>query len=135
MRHKYLVISRVRQSAVRAARFHRGPARPGGEAAPVIVTSPLLFSGYYNPYYLGFGQWYPTPIRFGYPPGPASTLGPLQQRSPPGLAARSVRLRRRLRRRVVDDYDGVFQRLQLVPGHHEIVVYHQGYRTLRQNLY
>ena len=36
---------------------------------------------------------------------------------------------------IVDDFDGVFQRLQLVPGHHEIVVYLQGYRTLRQNVY
>ena len=36
---------------------------------------------------------------------------------------------------LVDDYDGTFQRLQLVPGHHEIVVYLEGHRTLRQNLY
>jgi PEGA domain len=36
---------------------------------------------------------------------------------------------------IVDDFDGVFQRLELVPGHHEIVVYMPGYRTLRQNLY
>jgi hypothetical protein len=35
----------------------------------------------------------------------------------------------------VDDFDGVFQRLQLIPGHHEIVVYLQGHRTFRQNLY
>jgi hypothetical protein len=35
----------------------------------------------------------------------------------------------------VDDYDGIFQRLKLVPGHHEIVVYLNGYRTLRQHLY
>ena len=36
---------------------------------------------------------------------------------------------------VVDDYDGVFQRLRLVPGPHEIVIYHPGHRTLRQNVY
>jgi hypothetical protein len=36
---------------------------------------------------------------------------------------------------VVDDYDGVFQRLRLIPGPHEIVIYHPGYRTLRQNVY
>ena len=36
---------------------------------------------------------------------------------------------------VVDDFDGVFQRLQVIPGHHEIVVYLHGHRTFRQNLY
>ena len=36
---------------------------------------------------------------------------------------------------VVDDYDGLFQRLRLVPGPHEIVIYHPGHRTLRQNVY
>ncbi len=36
---------------------------------------------------------------------------------------------------VVDDYDGVFQRLRLVPGPHEIVIYHAAHRTLRQNVY
>ena len=35
----------------------------------------------------------------------------------------------------VDDYDGVFQRLRLWPGHHEVVVYLRGYRPLRQALY
>ena len=35
----------------------------------------------------------------------------------------------------VDDYDGVFQRLRLVPGPHEIVIYHPGHRTLRQHIY
>jgi hypothetical protein len=36
---------------------------------------------------------------------------------------------------VVDDFDGVFQRLRLRPGGHEIVVYLDGYRTFRQRLY
>jgi hypothetical protein len=36
---------------------------------------------------------------------------------------------------VVDDFDGVFQRLALPPGPHEIVFYLEGYRTARQRLY
>jgi hypothetical protein len=36
---------------------------------------------------------------------------------------------------VVDDYDGVFQRLRLMPGPHEIVIYHPRHRTLRQSIY
>jgi len=92
--------------------------------------------GYYNSYYLGFGQWYPYPYPvFGYPPVAGyygNPFGSVRLQIPQreaavyvdGFAAGSV-----------DDYDGVFQRLELVPGHHEIVVYLQGYRTFRQNLY
>jgi hypothetical protein len=35
----------------------------------------------------------------------------------------------------VDDFDGVFQRLHVIPGQHEIVIYLQGYRSIRQHLY
>ena len=35
----------------------------------------------------------------------------------------------------VDDFDGVFQRLHLEPGQHEIVVYLPGHRSIRQRLY
>src|SRR5205085_7112607 len=36
---------------------------------------------------------------------------------------------------VADDFDGVFQRLQLVPGQHEITFYLPGYRTYRESVY
>jgi hypothetical protein len=35
----------------------------------------------------------------------------------------------------VDDFDGVFQRLHVTPGEHEIALHLQGYRTIRQRLY
>jgi hypothetical protein len=35
----------------------------------------------------------------------------------------------------VDDFDGVFQRLHLEPGTHEIVVYLAGHRSIRERLY
>jgi hypothetical protein len=35
----------------------------------------------------------------------------------------------------VDEYDGMFQRLRLRPGSHEVVLYLEGYKTVRQNLY
>ncbi len=34
----------------------------------------------------------------------------------------------------VDDFDGAFQRLRLMPGEHELVIYLDGYRTVRQKL-
>ncbi|MFN7984736.1 MAG: PEGA domain-containing protein [Vicinamibacterales bacterium] len=35
----------------------------------------------------------------------------------------------------VDDFDGTFQRLRVEPGEHEIVVYLEGFRSLKQRLY
>ena len=35
----------------------------------------------------------------------------------------------------VDSYDGTFQRLRLRPGPHQIEVYLEGYKTLRQTVY
>jgi PEGA domain-containing protein len=36
---------------------------------------------------------------------------------------------------VVDDFDGVLQRLRVAPGAHEITIYLAGYRTIRVNRY
>jgi hypothetical protein len=36
---------------------------------------------------------------------------------------------------VVDDFDGVFQRLHVTPGEHEITLYLQGYRSIQRKLY
>lgn len=38
-------------------------------------------------------------------------------------------------RGTVDEFDGMFQRLHVTPGEHEITFYLQGYRTIRQRLY
>jgi hypothetical protein len=35
----------------------------------------------------------------------------------------------------VDEFDGIFQRLRLEPGGHEITIFHEGYRTVRERLY
>jgi len=114
-----------------AQRHHRGGVR-----GPVIVRSPLLYR-YYDPFLFGFAQWYPTPYPvIGLPPFPAAFP-----------ADHIVNLRLQITPRdalvfvdgyaagVVDDFDGVFQRLKLVPGSHEVVVYLRGYRTLRQAMY
>lgn len=144
MRHRSLivlgcavVVCALQTVPVEAQRRHRG----GHGHLTVIRHSPLLWgggfygAGFYHPYYLGFSQWYPYPYPvFGYPPGvplPDHVVSLRLQIAPreafvyvDGYAAG-----------VVDDYDGVFQRLRLVPGPHEIVIYHPGHRTLRQNVY
>jgi hypothetical protein len=114
------------------AQRHHG----GGFRGPVIVHSPLLYR-YYDPFYFGFAQWYPAPYPiFGFPPFPAGYP-----------ADHIISLRLQITPRdalvfvdgfpagVVDDYDGVFQRLRLIPGNHEVTVYLRGYRTFRQAMY
>ncbi len=137
MRHKYLLIFAcaalfftLSAGSGEAQRRHRG-------GHPIIVRSPLLFGAYYSPYYTRLGQWYPFPYPvFGFPPPPGLY---------PGDHLSTLRFQVPQREAIVyvdgyaagrvDDYDGVFQRLQVVPGHHEIAVYLQGHRTFRQNLY
>ena len=139
MRHKYPValgcatfVLALSIIPAEAQRRHRG----GGHIT-VIRHSPLLWGGGFftgfHPYYFGYGQWYPHPV-FGFPPGVYHHD-----------AAVSLRLQVTPREAmvfvdgyaagVVDDYDGVFQRLRLVPGPHEIVIYHPGLRTFRQSIY
>ncbi|MBI3491315.1 MAG: PEGA domain-containing protein, partial [Acidobacteria bacterium] len=36
---------------------------------------------------------------------------------------------------IVDDFDGVFQRLRVPPGEHDIELYFDGYRTVHQKVY
>jgi hypothetical protein len=119
---------------VEAQRRHRG------RHVTVIRHSPLLWGagfgrGFYHPYFLGFGQWYPHPYPvFGFPPGiyPHDGAVALRLQVTPRDASVFVD---GYAAGVVDDYDGVFQRLRLVPGPHEIVIYHPNHRTLRQTIY
>ena len=80
-------------------------------------------------------QWYPYPNPiFGFPPGVYPHDGAVSLRLQVTPREASVYVDG-YAAGVVDDYDGVFQRLRLVPGPHEIVIYHPGYRTLRQHIY
>jgi hypothetical protein len=100
-----------------------------------IPRSPLLFGGFF-PHYLGPGVWYPQPFPvFGFPPPflfPGDPTVTLRLQITPRDASVLVD---GYAAGVVDDFDGVFQRLRVIPGHHEIVVYHPGYRAFRQSLY
>ena len=142
MRHKFVVllgcaacVLALSTIPAEAQRHHHG----GGRHVTVIRHSPLLWGGGFvtgfHPHYLGYSQWYPYPHPvFGFPPGfyhHDSAVSLRLQVTPreamvfvDGYAAG-----------VVDDYDGVFQRLRLVPGPHEIMIYHPGLRTFRQSIY
>jgi hypothetical protein len=95
--------------------------------------NPFFYSPFYSPFYLG--GWYPG---FGF--GPYPFYGPYGYGYGPAIAEARLQIKPNDAEVYVDGYyvgrvdrfDGVFQRLDLPPGEHEIVVYRDGYRTYRQ---
>ena len=89
---------------------------------------PFYFDPFYGPYYRPF-YWYP-PAQFGY--GRFDGAGSLRLQVTPrdtevyidNYFAGSV-----------DDFDGFFQRLHIEPGAHDITLFRDGFRTVRQRIY
>jgi hypothetical protein len=113
----------------------RPPGHYGGGyyAGPYYRYYPYYhgyYGGYYGPWF-GFGWWGGYPW-YGYP-GPYYYGGPNDS---------AVRLEVKPREAevyvdgslagIVDDFDGTFQRLHLPPGEHEIEIYLEGYKSVRQ---
>jgi hypothetical protein len=100
-------------------------ARHRGGRGPVFV------GGYfYDPFYGPYPWWGPDAYPYGYAPvyddsASVRVLVTPRQASVyvDGFYAG-----------IVDDFDGVFQRLPLPPGEHEIVLHLEGYRTVHQRL-
>jgi hypothetical protein len=115
--------------------------RRGFRSAPHVVRSVVVFGGYGypRPFYSGFYdpwfQWGPYP--YPYPPyGYGYMRDELTSSVKLEVSPRDAEVFvDGYRAGVVDDFDGTFQRLRLRPGAHEIVVYLEGYRTIRESLY
>ncbi len=102
-----------------------------------VVASPVYAGfGFYDPFYWGWG-WGPSwGIAGWYPPfGPAYA----------GVQAGSARLQITPKEAEVyvdgylagsvDDFDGFFQRLDVMPGAHELTIYLEGFRTITQQVF
>lgn len=107
------------------------PATASAQRRVVVAGGPFYYGPFYDPW---FGsQWgypYPYPPSAGY-----RVIGPeasLRLEVEPKNA--SVFVDGYLAG-TVDDFDGVFQRLHVQPGEHEIVVYLEGYKSLKERLY
>ena len=120
--------------------------RRGRAPGPAVRTSVIVIGGvgypryaFYDPYYDPWFGWYQYPYPRVYPPyGPYGDpryvdfssavridVTPKEaQVFVDGYAAGEV-----------DDFDGVFQRLYMRPGGHEIAIYLDGYRTQRHAIY
>ena len=87
-------------------------------ATPAIADAQWRYPPIYPPY--GYGYRYGTPeasLRLNVKPSDASVYVD-------GYYAGTV-----------EEFDGRFQRLHVLPGEHEIVVYLEGYHSLKQRLY
>jgi hypothetical protein len=120
----------------------RGPRiahRPAVVRVSRLAPAPFFYYGYYRQYdpfftFSSFYPWWPYPPGFYQPYGPRfvdHTSAVRLQITPSdtevyvdGYFAGHV-----------DDYDGVFQRLRVAPGQHELVLYLDGFRTVRQSVY
>jgi hypothetical protein len=111
----------VRQNFEKMQLKFRSVLLPGAAAALSLLTAiPASAQFRYPPPYpyygAGYGR-YESDLRVNVKPNSASVFVD-------GYFAGQV-----------DDFDGVFQRLHLEPGQHEIVVYLAGYRSLRERIY
>jgi hypothetical protein len=91
---------------------------------------PYAFAPFYGAYFYRPFYWYPyAPVGYGYG----------------GFDGASLRVQVTPRDTEVfidnyyagtaDDFDGLFQRLHVEPGAHDITLYRDGYRTVRQRVY
>lgn len=95
------------------------------------IYRPYYFGAFYRPYYYRPFYWYPySQIGYGY------------GRFDGGAALRIQVMPRDTEVYIdnyyagtVDDFDGMFQRLHIEPGAHDVTLYRDGYRTVRQRIY
>ena len=117
-----------------AAQFRRGPR--------VVVRAgfydPFFYDPFFSPWY-PYGFWYPYSYPYLYPPYPDQ----YGYRVRYGDGA-SIRIEVKPKDAqvyvdgyyagVVDDFDGIFQRLHVAPGEHELVLHLDGYRSVHQRI-
>jgi hypothetical protein len=113
------------------AQHHRGPYGPrntvvvGGYHGYPYYYAPYFWAGYpWYPY--GFGAYY-AQWGYDYPPGTSSIKLEVTPRETEVYIDG-------YRAGIVDEFDGFFQRMRLGSGEHEIVLYLEGYKSVRQVL-
>ncbi|MEO7192233.1 MAG: PEGA domain-containing protein [Vicinamibacterales bacterium] len=117
-----------------AAAQRRGSVRVVPVRRQVVVIGG--YSAYPRWYYDSWSQWGPypypyPPFGYGYPMRDELTTAVKLEVTPRQAEVYVDGYQAGL----VDDFDGLFQRLRLRPGAHEVVLFLDGYQTIRQKLY
>lgn len=127
----FVAVLSLGATAPSEAQGHRG-----GPARSVVVVG----AGYYSadPFWYGYG--YPFSSYYQYPIGAYPYPG--YYRVDPGSAIRLEVSPKEAEvyvdgyyAGIVDAFDGVFQRLSIEPGEHEVTLYRDGFRTVHQRVY
>jgi hypothetical protein len=102
--------------------------------ARVVVVGGGFYSPLYDPFYdPWYGYQYPYPIRpYGYGYRSYEPEASVRLEVKPKEAEVYVD---GYYAGIVDDFDGTFQRLRVPPGEHEIELWLDGYRTVRQKVF
>jgi PEGA domain len=121
------------------AQIHGGAVVHVRPVSTHVVLAGGYYGGFYDPFWF-YGPWYGYYGPWGYPP--PFPYFPYSYYYDPGA---SLRLEVKPQEAevyvdgyyagIVDDFDGVFQRLPVTPGEHEIELYRDGYRSVRQKVY
>src|SRR4051812_6563100 len=115
-----------------AATAYAQPHGHGHGGGSVVVVGGGFYAPYYDPWY-AFQYPYPYPVHpYGYPYGGFDPDASVKLEVKPKNAEVYVD---GYYAGVVDDYDGSFQRLHIEPGEHEIELWLQGFKTVRQKVY
>src|SRR5947199_4339711 len=114
------------------AQFRRGRVIV---APRIVVGGSFFYDPWFDPFYGAYEFQYPIGP-YGYPP---------MYRGYRIDATASVRVEVKPKEAevyvdgyyagIVDDFDGMFQRLRVAPGEHELTLYREGYRAVHQTLY
>jgi len=124
----FAILALTTFAAPASAQFRRGP-----------VNRVVVVGGFYDPFFYSpfwYDPWYAAPYQWGwYPPYRGAYLAP----------EASVKLDVKPKQAevyvdgyyagIVDDFDGAFQRLHVAPGEHEIELYLDGYRAVKQHVF
>lgn len=116
----------------RQARPRSGPP-PAAQGRPISRTRTTVFVGgyFYDPFFGPYPWWPRTAYPYGYFPIFDNSADVRVQAKPKDVQV----FVDGFYAGIGDDFDGAFQRLTLPPGGHTIVLYLDGYRTVRHNLY
>ena len=111
-------------------------AVPQPSDAQVRGRARIMVGGYFGPLWYdpwwGYGFYQPGPYPYppyGYGRNPEAALRLDVQPKDAAVYVDGYYVG------IVDDFNGVFQRLHVAPGEHDLTLYRDGYRTVAQHLY
>jgi len=95
------------------------------------LYDPFYYDPFYRPYFYRPFYWYPA-AQAGYGYGRYDGDAALRLQVTPRDTEVYID---NYYAGIVDDFDGIFQRLHVESGAHDITLYHDGFRTVRQRIY